>query len=149
MNIVLIAATTLDGKISKHSNEYVDWSLDLKLFKKQTINNTIIMGSTTFKTLKNKLVNRELIVFNRLMNPQLILNNIKSKKCFIIGGTKTFSIFSDFYTHLYITPHPLFFGEKGNSLFESINFNREIIPQKKVLANKEKKIYQLQYKVCA
>ena len=148
MNIILIAATTLDGKISKHSKEYVDWSLDLDLFKKQTINNTIIMGSTTFKTLKNKLVNRELIVFNRLMNPQLVLNNIKNKKCFIVGGTKTFSIFSGFYTHLYLTPHPFFFGKKGNALFKSINFNKEIILQKKVLANKEKKIYQLQYKVC-
>jgi len=149
LNIVLIAATTLDGKISKHSNQYIDWSLDLKLFKKQTTNNTVIIGSTTFKTLKNKLFNRELIIFNRLMKPQIILNNIKNKTCFIIGGTKTFSIFSEFYTHLYITPHPFFFGNQGNALFESMNFNREIILQKKVLANREKKIYQFQYKVCA
>ena len=36
MDIILIAAITADGYIARHSNEVVDWSQDLHLFRKQT-----------------------------------------------------------------------------------------------------------------
>ena len=35
MNVILIAAITADGYIARHSNEIVEWSLDLQLFKEQ------------------------------------------------------------------------------------------------------------------
>ena len=39
MNVILIAAITADGYIARHSNEIVEWSLDLQLFKLNIINN--------------------------------------------------------------------------------------------------------------
>ena len=44
MNVILIAAITADGYIARHSNEIVEWSLDLQLFKEQTMGFPIIMG---------------------------------------------------------------------------------------------------------
>ena len=90
MNIILIVATTLDGKISKNTQSYVDWSFDLPLFKKQTINNTIIVGSTTFLTLKRPLLNRKIIILNKKMNLGEVLSKATTSNCFIIGGTKTY-----------------------------------------------------------
>ena len=55
MNVILIAAITADGYIARHSNEIVEWSLDLQLFKEQTMGFPIIMGSNTKKTLKTDL----------------------------------------------------------------------------------------------
>ena len=51
MHVILIAAITADGYIARHSNEIVSWSLDLHLFKKQTMGFPVIMGSNTKKTL--------------------------------------------------------------------------------------------------
>ena len=51
MHVILIAAITADGYIARHSNEIVNWSLDLHLFKKQTMGFPVIMGSNTKKTL--------------------------------------------------------------------------------------------------
>ena len=147
MKIILIVATTLDGKISKATNEYVDWSLDLSLFKKQTLNNTIIIGSKTLTTLRKPLLDRQIIVLDRNMNSEYVLAKISTPKCFIVGGTKTYSLFLKYITHLYLTPHPLFFGLKTKPLFENVHFNRKIAFDKKILAHKQKKIYQLQYKV--
>ena len=147
MKIILIAATTLDGKISKATNEYVDWSLDLSLFKKQTLNHTIIIGSKTLTTLRKPLLDRQVVVLDRNMNLEHVLAKISTPKCFIVGGTKTYSLFLKYITHLYLTPHPLFFGLKSKPLFENVHFNRKIAFDKKILAHKQKKIYQLQYKV--
>jgi len=147
LKIILIGATTLDGKISKAKNEYVDWSLDLPLFKKQTLNNTIIIGSKTLATLRKPLLDRQIIVLSRNMNLEHVLLEISTPKCFIVGGTKTYSLFLKYITHLYITPHPLFFGSKSKPFFENVEFNRKIRFSKKILVHKQKKIYQLQYKI--
>ena len=72
MKIILICATTLDGYISRHSNEITNWTKDLKLFKKQTMGYPVIMGSNTFKTLQNELTGRNVIVFHRYDNPNTI-----------------------------------------------------------------------------
>ena len=147
MNIILIVATTLDGKISKNTQSYVDWSFDLPLFKKQTINNTIIVGSTTFSTLKRPLLNRKIIILNKKMNLGKVLSKATTSNCFIIGGTKTYSLFLKYITDIYLTPHPFFFGTEAKPLFEGIYFNRKIVFKKKILAHKQKQIYQFQYKV--
>jgi Dihydrofolate reductase len=47
--VILIAATTIDGFIARHSLEVTSWSEDLQLFKEQTMGHPILMGSNTFK----------------------------------------------------------------------------------------------------
>ena len=91
MKVIGIAAITIDGFIARHSLEKTTWSKDLALFKKQTLNHTIIMGSNTKKTLTVELENRQSIVVHREDDPKAILDKIKGEKCFIIGGGRTFS----------------------------------------------------------
>ncbi len=44
MDIILIAAITLDGYIARRNDEVISWSKDLKFFKKQTMGYPVIMG---------------------------------------------------------------------------------------------------------
>ena len=53
--IILIAAVTVDGFIARHNNEITNWTKDLKLFKKQTLGHTVIVGSNTYDTLSKDL----------------------------------------------------------------------------------------------
>ena len=98
--IILIAAVTLDGFIARHSSEVTKWTKDLPLFKEQTMGNPVIMGSNTFDTLSKELVGREVIVVHRNDDPREILQKVRSQKCFIAGGGKTYSRFYPFLTHL-------------------------------------------------
>ena len=109
--VILIAAVTIDGYIARHNMEVVSWSKDLPLFKKQTMGFPVIMGSNTRKSLIGELEGREVVVFHRDKNPENILKGIKNKRCFVIGGGKTFSEFYKFLTHIFITPHPYIFGK--------------------------------------
>ena len=146
MKVIGIAAITIDGFIARHSLEKMTWSKDLSLFKNQTLNHTVIMGSNTKKTLAVELENRQSIVIHREDDPKAILDKIKGEKCFIIGGGRTFSKFATHLTHLYITPHPLIFG-KGIKLFES--FDKEIMLkfEKQIPIIPEKGIFQYQFKI--
>ena len=86
MHVILIAAITADGYIARHSNETVSWSLDLHLFKKQTMGFPVIMGSNTKKTLNIDLSGRQEIVVHRQDDPNEILKGLKPNKCFVIGN---------------------------------------------------------------
>ena len=144
--IILIAAVTVDGYISRHSLEVTSWSKDLPLFKKQTMGYPIIMGSNTKKTLFSELKGRKNIIFHRKNEPKKILEEISSSRCYIIGGGQTFSRFYKFLTHIFITPHPYIFG-KGVKLFSNKVEESELIFQKLIEINSEKGIFQYQYKV--
>lgn len=144
--IILIAAVTLDGFIARHSSEIIKWTKDLPLFKEQTMGHPVIMGSNTFHTLSNELVGREVVIVHRNDDPREILQKVKSQKCFIAGGGKTYSRFYPFLTHLYITPHPYVFG-KGVKLFSDIVNEAEVVFENLIQVNENKGIYQYQYKV--
>ena len=146
MKIIGIAATTMDGFIARHSHEKTTWTKDLSVFKEQTLKHTVIMGSNTKKLLTSKLVERDIIVVHRRDKPEKILKKVKGEKCFIIGGGRTFSKFAIHLTHLYITPHPIIFGN-GVKLFES--FDKEIILnlEKQIPIIPEKGIFQYQFKI--
>ena len=146
MNVILIAAITADGYIARHSNDTVDWSLDLHLFKEQTMGYPVIMGSKTKKTLILDLKGRNEIVVNRNDKPKTILNEIKADKCFIIGGGKTFTRFSTYLTHLYITIHPLIFG-KGVALFPNLKREMDLTLIKMLPVQERENLYQFQYKI--
>ena len=146
MEIILIAAVTVDGFIAKHSNEVTKWTKDLPLFKKQTMGFPVIIGSNTHRTLINELKGREVIVTHRDDDPKSILENISFKKCFIAGGGKTYARFYPFLTDLYITPHPYIFGS-GISLFSDKINESQLIFKKLVEVSKKSGILQYQYKI--
>ena len=58
MDVILIAAITMDGYIARHHHEIINWSEDQHLFKEQTLGFPVIMGSNTFDCLQKELVGR-------------------------------------------------------------------------------------------
>ena len=146
LEVIGIAAVTVNGYIARHSREKILWSKDLPLFKKQTKNCAVIMGSNTHKTLNDGLPGREMIIVNRTDNPVDILRRIDQKRCFVIGGGKTYSKFSSYLTHLYLTIHPLVF-KRGIRLFTKLEKEISISFVRLVPVVAEEGIFQFQFKV--
>lgn len=146
MNIVLIAAVTLDGFIARHSHETVEWSEDLSLFKKQTFSSPVIIGFNTFKTLPAALENRKITVVRREDNPERILSKITAETCFVIGGGKTNELFAPYLTHMFLTVHPFIFGQ-GVKLFGDLQQEISVEFIRKIDVNPKKGIYQFQYSI--
>ena len=144
--VILIAAVTVDGYIARHNLEVTSWSEDLPLFKEQTMGSPIIMGSNTDSTLSTELEGRKIIVIHRNEDPKSILSSIKEKRCFVIGGGKTYFRFAPHITHIYVTPHPYIFGE-GVPLFDGTPEEMVLVFQDLVTVNDKKGIYQYQYRV--
>ena len=72
--------------------------------------------------------------------------SIREKRCFVIGGGKTYSKFSSFLTHLFITPHPYVFN-KGVRLFD-LRINELRLKFESLISfDKKEGIFQYQYKV--
>ena len=146
MKVIGIAAITLDEYISKNRQDKVLWSKDKKLFKKQTMNSTLIMGSTTRTNISSKLKGRKVIVVHREDIPLDILKKVNNNKCFVVGGAQTFTRFYKYLTHLYLTPHPLIFG-KGIKLFNDIKTKLFLNLEKQIPIDDGQQIFQMQYKI--
>tara|TARA_B100001765_G_scaffold27427_1_gene15399 strand:- start:776 stop:1228 length:453 start_codon:yes stop_codon:yes gene_type:complete len=146
VDIILIAAITADGYIARHTNEVVDWSQDLHLFRKQTMGYPVIMGSKTKKTLAMDLDGRETIVIHRHSDPEKILGKLHRDKCFIIGGGRTYTRFASYLTHLYLTIHPIIFG-KGILLFPGLDKELDLIFMQMISVEGVEGLYQFQYKI--
>ena len=144
--VILIAAVTVDGFIARHNREVTTWSKDLHLFKEQTLGYPVVMGSNTYDTLAAELEGREMIVVHRTDDPESILADIDSDRCFIIGGGKTYARFAPYLTHLYITPHPIVFGN-GVPLFDGGIPELNLSFQNMITIDKKDGIFQYQYKV--
>ena len=147
MDVILTAAVTANGMIARDSSETVEWSADLPLFRKQTMGQTVVMGSATEKTLATELDGRSIVVMHRDMKPEMVLSEVFTDQCFIIGGAKTYSRFAPFLTHLYLTFHPLIFQSDAVPLFFDLKKELNLSFFKKVSVDKEREIYQDQYKV--
>ena len=146
LEVIGIAAVTVNGYIARHSREKILWSKDRPLFKKQTENFPVIMGSNTHKTLSDGLSGREMIVVSRTDDPADILRRIDQKRCFVIGGGKTYSKFSSYLTHLYLTIHPQVF-KRGIRLFTKLEKEVSISFIRLVPVVAEEGIFQFQFKV--
>ena len=144
--IILIASVTVDGYIARHSREITKWSKDLRLFKKQTMGWSLVVGSNTYKTIERELAGRQVFVVHRNNKPDEILSKINQNKCYVIGGGKTFSKYSPFITHLFITPHPYVFGS-GVPLFSDKIKEMKLNFIKINIVDQDLGIYQYQYKV--
>ena len=104
------------------------------------------MGSQTEKTLAMDLAGRETIVTHRHNSPEKVLDKLHSDKCFIIGGGRTYTRFSSYLTHLYITIHPLIFGS-GVPLFPDLDKEMDLIFLQMISVEGREGLYQFQYKI--
>lgn len=149
MDVILTAAITVNGMIAHHSEETIRWSEDLHLFRKQTMGHTVVMGSNTEKTLATELDGREVIVMHRDMDPSGVLGAVKTGKCFIIGGSRTYSRFASHLTHLYLTIHPLIFSSDSLPLFSQLDNDMRMEFERMVKVSSGREFYQFQYRVLA
>jgi len=146
VRVILIAAISLDGFIARSSKDKMEWSLDQRLFKKQTTNHTVFIGSTTAKLLSTLLPNRNLVVINRSSNPKKLISSVKDDYCFVAGGARTNLLFFEEITDMFLTPHPLFF-KKGLSLFHGGSKKIQTKLNKRLRVDSVKDLYQYQYTV--
>jgi len=68
MKVILLMALTVDGKIARHPDQFIDWSgkADKKLFVQMTKKaGVLIMGSRTYDTIGRPLPGRKNIVLTR------------------------------------------------------------------------------------
>lgn len=147
MDVILIAAVTANGMIARSESDVVDWSEDLSLFREQTMGQTVVMGSRTARTLATTLDGRTVIVAHRGDLPEKVLRRVRTEKCFVIGGARTYSRFAPFLTHLYLTIHPLVFPSTALPLFFDLRQEIRLLYVGQVAVNTRRGIFQFQYAV--
>ena len=147
MNVILTAAVTANGMIAHHSHEVISWSEDLKLFREQTMGQTVIMGSNTARTLAMDLDGRQAVVVDRNADPEEVLRQIKTEECYVIGGSKTYSRFAPHLTHVYLTYHPYIFSTDSLPLFSGLDRDLRLEFLNLVHVEAKKGIYQFRYEV--
>lgn len=145
MKYIMIAATTLDGKIARNSNHPSDWtSPEDKDFLHAELNkcDVIIVGSKTHKLAEKPLSKRNCIVFTRsadsknkknlyFLDPQKIdvkefINKNNYKRVCILGGAQVYNYFLEhnLIDEIWLTIEPKIFGS-GISLFDKEIETRE------------------------
>ncbi len=144
MDIILIAAITLDGFIAKSHEDTLEWTVDKAEFKKRTMGHQVVIGSTTAELISKPLAGRELITVHREDEPQKILASIQSEKCYIAGGAKTNARFAPYLTHIIITVHPIIFGT-GIPLFQNVNHPIKLRLENRWELGTRRNVFQEQY----
>ena len=138
MEVILLMAMTLDGKIARTRSELVNWTgkKDKQYFVKITRDaGVVIMGSKTFDTIGHPLPGRKNIVMTRDKTrksddpslvftgqaPEQILADLRRQgfdRAALIGGSVINSLFAreNLITQIHLTLVPKVFGQ-GLSLF--------------------------------
>ncbi len=138
MEVTLLMAMTLDGKIAKTADHFPDWTApeDKKFFAERTRKaGAVVMGSRTFDTLKKPLPGRLNVVMTRDPSrtspwtnlvftqdpPRKILGWLESlgyREVVLAGGALINSLFAaeNLIDRLIVTVSPKIFGT-GISLF--------------------------------
>ena len=103
-----------DGKLPWHYSE------DLKFFKRTTLGNVVVMGSTTWRSIGKPLPERENVVLSRsseLVLPEGILkmssvdeviefDEHDGRDVFVIGGASVYKAFADVIDRWIVTEIP-------------------------------------------
>lgn len=140
MEVILLMAMTLDGKIARTRSELVNWTgkKDKQYFVKITRDaGVVIMGSKTFDTIGHPLPGRKNIVMTRDKSrksddpslvfsdqaPAQILADLRRQgfdRAALIGGSVINSLFAkeNLITRIHLTLVPKVFGQ-GLSLFNT------------------------------
>jgi len=165
MNVILLMAMTLDGKIGKSSDHFPDWTgkEDKKLFVALTKKaGVMIMGSKTFDTIGTPLPNRKTVVMTRNRNrvsqwdnlvytddkPRAVLENLEREgfsEAILAGGAQVNSLFAEenLIDEIIVTVSPMIFGT-GLSLFtENVRMDLELLDVERMGRNRAR----LRYKV--
>ena len=139
MNLTLLMALTLDGKIGKTADHFPDWtgSADKKLFASLSkAAGVVIMGSRTFDTIGAPLPHRKNIILTRNPDrrskwenleftdqpPGEILKRLEQEgytRAILAGGTLINTLFATagLIDEVVVTVSPLIFG-RGLPLFD-------------------------------
>ncbi|NOZ80130.1 MAG: dihydrofolate reductase [DPANN group archaeon] len=130
-NYTAYAAMTLDGKIAREEQEFVDWTSKEDADHYQASlkkHDVIIVGNNTYQTAIENLSRRNCIVLTRRVtspereNERLVWFNAEHDDLdayvreqgyvgpAIIGGSKVYAALFGLIDHLYLTIEPLVFG---------------------------------------
>lgn len=112
MKIKLISAIGKNRELGK--NNKLIWNLpnDLKFFKKQTLNKTVVMGYNTYLSLPKKLENRKMVVlYDKPIDGvevynneyEMLINLKEEEEIYIIGGAYLYNTFIDIADDIYLT----------------------------------------------
>lgn len=146
MEIILMAAVTLDGKIARHAAHLSDWTSpeDKRLFRTETRHaGVIIIGHNTFRTLSRPLPGRLHIVLTRDLAdkvnipgvveyttapPATIAADLAGRgyaRAILVGGAQVNALFlaAALVDEIWLTVEPVIFGQ-GIALFEGVAFDR-------------------------
>lgn len=119
--IIAIVAIAKNYAIGKAGGLPWHYPADLRFFKETTIGNVVVMGSTTWRTLKAPLPRRLNIVLSRSGNVQappdvirlssrdevLSLARYVSCDVYIVGGAKVYAEFADAIDQWIVTEVPV------------------------------------------
>lgn len=141
----IIAAISADGFIAKDENHPAYWTSKedkarfVELTKRAGV---VIMGSTTYRTLKRPLAERLNIVYSRKNTfegaevtqdePKVLLEKLKEKgygEVAICGGSDIYTMFLKAHcvNKIYLTVEPKLFGVGINIFNETVNFELKLI----------------------
>lgn len=146
MEIILLAAVSLDGKMARHAAHLSDWTSpeDKKLFSGETRRaGVILLGHHTYRTLARPLRGRLHIVLTRTPGaettipgvveftaapPAAIVADLAARgytRAVLAGGAQVNALFlaADLVDEIWLTVEPLIFG-RGIALFEGLDFDR-------------------------
>jgi dihydrofolate reductase len=146
MEIILMAAITLDGRMARDAAQLSDWTSreDKKLFRDQTKRaGVIIIGHNTYKTFAKPLPGRLHIVLTRSLAgktpipgqveftdapPARIVTDLVERgytRAVLVGGAQINALFlaADLVDEVWLTVEPLIFG-RGIGVFEGLDFDR-------------------------
>jgi len=154
MEVLLLMAMTLDGKIARDSLQLVDWTgkADKQYFVRVTREaGVVIMGSKTFDTIGTPLPGRKNIVMTRNpdrtsdggnlvftdQSPGQIISDLKEEgfeRVALIGGAMVNSSFAkeNLITQIHVTLVPALFG-RGLSLFrDPLDVKLELVENREI-----------------
>ena len=168
LKTTLLMAQTVDGKVAKASNEFIDWTSkeDKKFFVSETKRaGVMVMGWNTYKTLGKPLPGRTIVVMTehtqenietengRVLfhsgTPKQILDDLAKEsfaEVIIAGGPYTNGWFlrENLIDEVKLTVEPVLFGE-GLPLLVGVNTNQkmELVSVEKLNEN----VISLHYKI--
>lgn len=167
MNLILLMAMTLDGKIAKHANQLADWTskADKKIFVAETKKaGVIVMGETTYNTIGRPLPGRLNLVLSLepekhenipgslefiKATPKEIIALLENRgfESAILGGGATVNgsfLKENLIDEIWLTIEPKLFGD-GMALFNGadVDLNLELLSLEKLDAN----VLQARYKI--
>ena len=111
MKIKIICAIGKNNEIGKNNNLIWHLPKDLKFFKEQTLNKTVVMGYNTYKSLPKKLPNRNMIVLydkeiegvKTYPNEYIMIQDLNEDEIYIIGGASLYDRFINIADEMYLT----------------------------------------------